>query len=189
MTQQPTPAGPKPLSRFGKLKALFSKQPVARIDDAYGVMHEVGGFIPMFNIRDLEQRRSEIENILSSMEGQTLTDIIKKSVVDKTFRLFFLSGSPWYRGLDNRELSGKVATFLWLYNDIGALPAFTSDLFMCSMQLLHLSFQALDVTNTPAYVIHTTPVITPQNIPRINMRTGERSDQQQPDASRTEHIE
>ncbi len=188
MSEQPAPTGPKPLSRFQRLKAVFRNEPVARVEDAYGLMHEVGGFIPMFNIRDLEQRRSEIEKILQSLEGQTLTDAIRKDVIDKTFRLFFLSGSPWYRGLNNRELSGKASDFLWVYNDIGHLPAFTSDIFMCSIQLLHLSFQALDVTNTPAYVIHTTPVITPQNVPRINMRTGERNDQQQPEPGRSETI-
>lgn len=56
-------------------------------------------------------------------------------------------------GLDNRELTTKVSKFLRLYNEVASLSAFTRDLFMCSVQLLHLSFQALDVTNTPGYVI------------------------------------
>lgn len=129
---------------------------------------------PLFNIRDLEQRRSEISDILEGLAGKTLSLHIQKEVVDKTFRLFFLSGSPWYRGLDNRELSGKVADFLDLYIDIGPLPAFIPDLFMCSMQLLHLSYQALDVTNTPAYVISSTPLVINQpNVARPRFESAE----------------
>lgn len=125
--------------------------PMDRIQEAQ-IVQKDSGFIPWLNIRDLEQRRQEIDTILTSIEGQTLTEQMEKSVVDKTFKLFFLSGSPWYRGLNNRELTTKVSKFLSLYNRIGRLPAWTSDLFMCAMHLLHLSFQAIDVTNTPVYI-------------------------------------
>jgi hypothetical protein len=151
---------PQKKGRIQRVKEFIRPpDPTKRIEDAYGIMKEVGGFRPLFNVRDLEQRRKEIDQILTSIEGKTMSRNMKKDVVDKTFKLFFLSGSPWYRGLDNRELTTKASMFLRLYNEIGCLRAFTSDLFMCSMQLLHLSFQALDVTNTPAYVISTTPMV------------------------------
>lgn len=150
----------QPKTRFTRLKEFVRPpDPTKRIADSYGILKEVGGFQPLFNVRDLEQRRKEIGEILTSIQGMTLTKRMRKEVVDRTFRLFFLSGSPWIRGLDNRELTSKVSKFLRLYNEIGTLAAFTSDLFMCSIQLLHLSFQALDVTNTPAYVISTTPMV------------------------------
>lgn len=180
-------APPQP-SRFEKLKRIFGKKPSARIDDAYGTLREVGVLQPIFNIRDLEQRRTEVGQILEDLEGKTLTLDIQKSTIDKTFRLFFLAGSPWIRGLDNRELSKKVALFLRLYNDVGSLRAFTPDLFMCSIQLLHLSYQALDVTNTPAYVIQSTPIFTPANVPRIDMRTGERTDARASEESKREEV-
>jgi hypothetical protein len=143
---------PEKKGRVQKIKEFIKPPtPMERIREA-GVIQKESGFIPWLNVRDLEQRREEINSILTSVEGQTLTEQMQKSVVDKTFKLFFLSGSPWYRGLDNRELSGKVSKFLQLYNRIGRLPAWTSDLFMCSMHLLHLSFQAIDVTNTPVYI-------------------------------------
>lgn len=181
---------PPKKGRIQKIKD-FVKKPTERIEDAYGVMREVGGFIPMFNIRDLEQRRQEVKEILELVEGKIGGGGADyqgmKDVVQKTYRLFFLSGSPWIRGLNNRELSDKVSKFGRLFNDIGHLPEALSDLFMCSMQLLHVSYQAIDVTNTPAYVIHTTPVLTPSNVPRINMRTGETDDasQQQPPREET----
>jgi hypothetical protein len=139
---------------------------MARIEDSYGILREVAGMRPLFNIRDLEQRRQEIRSILEEVEGKTLTFNLQKSVVNKTFRLFFQSGSPWYRGLDNRELAQKVVCFLEMYNDVGDIKSFTPDLFACSMQLLHLSFKELDVTNTPAYVIQ---VIGPQQNARIDL--------------------
>jgi hypothetical protein len=79
---------------------------------------------------------------------------MEKSIVEKTFHMFFMSGSAWIRGIDNPELSRAVTSFLSLYKRIGHLENSTRHLFVCAMNLLHYSFQALDVTNTPVYMMH-----------------------------------
>jgi len=81
------------------------------------------------------------------------------------FNLFFSVGSPWYRGLDDRELAKKVRAYLELWNYMGDMEAFTDDLYMCSMQLIHLSYKSLDVTQTPLYIIEsqTKYVVNPED--------------------------
>jgi len=44
------------------------------------------------------------------------------------------------------------------------------DLFEEAMQLLHLSFKALDVTNTPPYIIESRPILTPIQRPQVDVR-------------------
>jgi len=170
----------KKKSRIQIVKELIRPpDPTQRITDDFGILKEVAGLRYLQNIKDLEQRRAEIGTLLTIGSGQTTNKRMQKSLIENTYRLFFLSGSPWYRGLDNRELTTKVAKFLRLYNEISMLSAFTRDLFMCSMQLLHLSFQAIDVTNTPAYMIQTTPFIMQQGrggMPRFTTPEGTEGD-------------
>lgn len=82
-------------------------------------------------------------------------DVMKHKIrtVNRVYALFFSAGSAWYRGLDDRELAGKVKAFLELWNYVGDNDVFVDDLFMCAMQLLNLSWKALDVTNVPPYII------------------------------------
>lgn len=161
--KQPQRIDNQPLKKKSRVQIvkelIHPPDPTERIADDFGIMKEVAGLRYLQNIKDLEQRRKEIGVLLTVGTGQTTSRRMEKSLIENTYRLFFLSGSPWYRGLDNRELTKKVAKFLRLYNEVAMLPAFTRDLFMCSMALLHLSFQSIDVTNTPAYVIQTTPLI------------------------------
>jgi hypothetical protein len=160
----------KKKSRLQTVKEIIRPpDPTKRIEDAYGILKEVGGMRPLFNVRDLEQRRKEIGEILTEIQGKTLSEDMEKDVVEKTFKMFFLSGSAWIRGLDNSDLSHAVSSFLSLYKRIGYLPHAPKHLFVCAMNLLHYSFQALDVTNTPAYVISSTPVFTPANVPRVDL--------------------
>jgi hypothetical protein len=127
--------------------------PMERIDNA-NVIFKEHGLIPVLNIRDLEQRRQEIGKILLEIEGKTFSGDMQKIVVEKTFRMFFLSGSAWVRGLDNPELSRAVSSFLNMYKRIGHLEHSPKHLFANAMKLLHYSFNALDVTNTPVYMMH-----------------------------------
>jgi len=192
-----------------------------RIEDSYGIMKRVGGFQPLFNIRDLEQRRGEMRDMLSQIHELEHGDIIerlisapanagmiselkalqpkisyftKRKVVDLAYELFFEIGSPWYRGLDNPRLSSKVSDFLQLYNEVSHLPAYLPDLHMCAMQLLHVSFNAVDVTNTPGYVMQSTPIIAPTNVPRIDLggsgqqQGGRGSDSNTTTRSKKEHL-
>ncbi len=158
-------ASVQPLKKKGRMQQIKEfirpPDPTQRIQDDFGVLKEVAGLRYLQNIKDLEQRRKEIGLILAEVEQKSTTSRrMERGVIERTWKMFFLCGSPWYRGLDNRILTKKVASFNRLYNECGCLEAYRRDLFMCSMQLLHLSFQAIDVTNTPAYVIQTPPMIT-----------------------------
>lgn len=165
-------------SRFKVLKDLIRPpvDPTKRIEDAYGIMKEVGGFRPIFNVKDVEQRRSEILKVLydlndlqfkiiKSKDTATIQETQEKATFQayklaKLFDLFFATGSPWVRGIDNEFLSSKVSDYIQQYEDIGHLPDFLPMLHTESMQLLHMSWQGLDVTNTPGYIIQ---VMGPQN--------------------------
>lgn len=89
----------------------------------------------------------------------------------KLFNLFFATGSPWIRGLDNSDLSNAVACYIMNYEDFGHLPSALPDLHAESMQLLHLSWQGIDVTNTPPYLIQVPTVLG--GGPRINLAGGQ----------------
>lgn len=159
-------AQPQKKSFLKKVKEAIKKpDPMERIENANVIFKEYG-LIPVLNIRDLETRRSEIKTVLESVEGKTLSGDMQKEVVEKTFRMFFMSGAPWIRGLDNPELSRAVTSFLSLYKRIGHLEHSPRHLFVCAMNLLHYSFAALDVTNTPVYMMH---VMQPQQNNQTDM--------------------
>lgn len=138
-----------------------------RIQEGWDRLHKEAGFIPILNITDLEARRKEIKVILADIETKIFSSdkdgmAVKKEVVQKVFKMFWGEGDAWYRGLDNRELSEKVACFLENCVDCGYMDSFMPDLFEEAMVLLHFSFQELDVTHTPVYIIESRPVVFPQ---------------------------
>jgi len=65
--------------------------------------------------------------------------------IKKLFHAFMTIGSPWFRGLDNRELAKKAVTFFKIETMVGHLPAFYPDLKLCTETLINLSWQAVDV--------------------------------------------
>ena len=138
-----------------------------RIQEGWDRLHKEAGFIPILNITDLEARRIEIKKILTDIETQIFSSdkdgvAVKKEAVQKVFKMFWGEGDAWYRGLDNRELSEKVACFLENCVDCGYMDSFMPDLFEEAMVLLHFSFQQVDVTHTPVYIIESRPVVFPQ---------------------------
>ena len=149
----------------GVRKKLADKiSPKTAVQEAWNRMHKEAGFIPIFNKTDLEGRREEIKGIMADIETKIFDPdqdgvAVKTEVVQKTFKMFWSEGDAWYRGLDNRELSEKVACFLANCTDCGYMTEFMPDLFEEAMVLLHFSFQALDVTNTPPYIIESKPVV------------------------------
>lgn len=136
---------------------IWSRTP--RAQSTFDRLHKEAGFIPLLNMTDTESRRGEIKVLLGEAKDAILDPDKKKAVTNKVFSLFFTAGDPWYRGLDNRELAKKVVCFLENVTDVGHLDAFIPDLFEEAMQLLSLSWQALDVTNTPWYIIETKPIV------------------------------
>ena len=180
-------AQPQKRGRLQQIKDAFSRQdPTKRVGDAYGIMKEVGGFQPLFNIRDIEQRRKEIIETMTELndlefqiirKAETPADIqkLEQNLVFNTyklarlFQLFFITGSPWIRGTDNGTLSQAVGYFIENFEDMGDIPGAFRDLHAEATFLLHLSWQGIDVTNTPAYVISSTPIFTPANVPRVDL--------------------
>lgn len=138
-----------------------------RVEKAWDRLYKEAGFIPILNITDLEARRKEVKAILAEIETKIFESnedgmAVKKDVVQKVFKMFWGEGDAWYRGLDNRELSEKVACFLENCVDCGYMDPFMPDLFEEAMVLLHFSFQESDVTHTPVYIIESRPVVFPQ---------------------------
>lgn len=90
----------------------------------------------------------EIEDDLEEME--TMTDVERgKRIarhIKKQYRAFMSMGSPWIRGLSNRELAHKQNRFFELLMRAGHLPSFYPDIKCCGDILLSYSWQAIDVT-------------------------------------------
>lgn len=179
-------AQPQKRSRLQQIKdTLTNKDPTKRVEDAYGIMKEVGGFQPLFNVRDTEQRRKEIIDTMTELNNleftiikdeKGLTKITQEKQflfnafkLSKLFQLYFITGSPWVRGTDNETLSTATAAFIENFEDCGDIPGAFRDLHAEATFLLHLAWQGIDVTNTPAYVMSSTPIFTPANIPRVDL--------------------
>ncbi len=144
-----------------------------RTQEAFDRMRQDAGFIPIFNVDDLEARRLEIRKILDEIKVKVFdpdaSGMIQREIVQKTFALFFSEGDPWYRGIDNRELAEKVSLFLANCTDCGYLDPFLPDLFEEAIQLLHLSYTAIDVTVTPPYIIESRPILAPAQRAQVNV--------------------
>jgi hypothetical protein len=202
-------AGPLPQKK-GYLQrareAINPPKPSDRIADDFGILKEVAGLRYLQNIKDTEQRRTEIITAMQELNDLEFT-IIKdtkgiKSITQekqflfnsyklaKLFQLYFITGSPWIRGADNETLSTATAAFIENFEDCGDIPGAFRDLHAEATFLLHLSWQSIDVTNTPAYVISSTPIFFPTNIPRVDLSG--RPDQPKTDqpavAAKHEHL-
>jgi len=145
-------------SKYERLKGYFGRRP-ARTETMMSRLHYEGGFIPILNVDDTEARREEIKIVLAECEEALFDENKQRDIVKKVYALYFSAGNPWYRGLNNRELAGKVSMFLDNFKDVGMLDPFIPDLFEEAQFLLSLSWQALDVTNTPAIFIESKPVV------------------------------
>ena len=151
----------QPPSRWDLLKSIFGRRP-PRTETMMSRLHYEAGLIPILNEDDTEARRQEIKDLLIEIRMDLFDESKQKEVVSKVYALFFYAGDIWYRGLDNRELAEKVVCFLENFKDVGHLDSFVPDLHEEAMQLLSLSFQAGDVTNTPAVFIDTKPIVAPE---------------------------
>jgi hypothetical protein len=186
-------AGPNQQSkgRFQKLReAIQPPKPSDRIADDFGILKEVAGLRYLQNIKDTEQRRTEIIDIMRELNDLEFTIIKNENgatritqekqflfnsyKLAKLFQLYFITGSPWVRGADNETLSMATAAFIENFEDVGDIPGAFRDLHAEATYLLHLSWQGIDVTNTPAYVISSTPIFAPQNIPRVDLSGGQK---------------
>lgn len=132
-----------------------------RVKTSWDRLHKEAGFIPLQNENMTEIRRQEVKAILNECYEALFKPKLQREVVQKVYRLFFTAGDQWFRGLDNRELARKVSDFLRQYTELGYMEEFIPDLFEEAMQLLSLSWQALDVDTAPMYIIESRPVVFP----------------------------
>lgn len=157
-------------------------RPPARTSEAWDRLHKEAGFIPLYNDTQTEMRRKEVKLTLDECYKVMFDPSKQRDVVARTYRLFFTAGVQWFRGLDNRELAEKVSFFLQQYTEVGYMDEFLPDLFEESMQLLALSFQALDVTVLPPMIIESRPVVFPPrggNVPDMDDEMGQKEIQDQ----------
>jgi hypothetical protein len=133
-----------------------------RAKTTFDRLYKEAGFIPLLNMRDTESRLTYLRTQLEEQDFAVFDPKRQAEVVRKVYATFFLAGDAWYRGLNNRELAEKVACFLQNYTEVGYMEEFVPDLFEEAMQLLSLSWQEIDVTNTPFYIVESRPVVIPK---------------------------
>ena len=175
-------------SRLRRVYDRITGKGETRKETAWKRMHLEGSFIPLQNMGDTESRRLRLEEITKEIETDYNTvyqvghkvskakeRAYKKRCNMRAYNLFFSIGSPWFRGLDDRELAKKVRAYLELWNYMGDLEEFVDDLHMCSMQLVNLSWKSLDVTQTPLYLIEsqTKYVVNPEDRRVTSLRDAE----------------
>lgn len=99
----------------------------------------------------------EVELTLGAMEEITDKDRYKKEAknIRALFKVFMSIAGPFFRGLDNRELTFKAMRFFELETRCGHLPAFFPDFKKCAQALIILSWQAIDVVAQPPLLFET----------------------------------
>ena len=156
---------------------IAGKEATQRMEDTWNRIHRIGGFLPIFIEGNLELRTQkqqqvldEVQKELDNCEGdpEKLQKAMYKSNV-KVFNLFHTTGSQWMRGLENSRFAKKIRAYLELFQRIYDDPAFTMDLFTCSMAMLNYSWKPEDVGSVPPYLIETKTVIQPTTEQRIKM--------------------
>lgn len=98
-------------------------------------------FYLMNVLEEIEDDLEEMETMTDAQKGKRIARHIKKQ-----YRAFMSMGSPWIRGLSNRELADKQNKFFKLLMMCGHLPSFYPDIKLCGDIVLSYSWQAIDVT-------------------------------------------
>ena len=145
---------PKKKGTWDKIKSIVKRDQAldsAKDSDRFSRL----GYLQFPSRQQLDYRLTELTKILKEIEAdlegvETATVESEKehafTHIRKLFRAFMLLGAPWFRGLNNRELSRKAVIFYKLESMVGHLPSFYPDLKRCAETLLTLSWQAIDVT-------------------------------------------
>ena len=170
------------MGRIDRLKALLLNRPdpMARVDSGFDRLHVEAGLAPLYTDRTVEVRRKEIINVMSDInqmefdiiQGKTGSqDVLIKKTQDhnfkafklaKMFQLFFVTGDPWIRGLDNGQLSIAVSAFIEQYEDVGGLVGFLNMLTSEAYELIHLAWQKIDVDVLPPMILSSQPLLINQ---------------------------
>jgi len=160
----------KEKSLFQRLRERLSNKPVTTIEESNRFSRL--GYLQYPKRQQLDIRLGALAEILESIESELRT-IEEKEIsgeklqayafkhIKKLFRAFMTVGSPWLRGLDNRELAKKAVAFFELETIVGHLPAFYPDLKLCTETLINLSWQAMDVTAETPVLFETRTIVQP----------------------------
>ena len=197
------------MGRIDKLKALLLNRPdpMARVNSGFDRLHVEAGLAPLYTDRTVEVRRKEIITVMHDInemefeiiqgkkdkEGKTDSQevLIKKTQAHnfkafklaKMFQLFFVTGDPWIRGLDNGQLSIAVSAFIEQYEDVGELVGFLNMLTSEAYELMHLAWQKIDVDVLPPMILSSQPLLvnTTQagGVPRFESPISSMGDQKQ----------
>ena len=111
------------------------------------------------------------------VKAQTVTKIqdhnFKAFKLARMFQLFFITGDPWIRGLDNGKLSICVSAFIEQYEDVGHLSGFLNMLTSEAFELIHLAWQAIDVDVLPPMLLSSQPLLINQAMGGATPRYGD----------------
>lgn len=193
------------------------KDPTDRISGAFNRLQEEAGLTPLFKEQSMEARRKEVIEVLTeltniefqvtkaAMEKQQApeseqeqheivitrmkqTENLQMYKLARMYQVFFSTGDPWVRGLDTPHVSKAVTSYIQLYKEVGHLPSFLPMLHSCSMQLLHLSWQKLDVDVMPPTLLSSQPIIAPANMQRVSLAGDGKQNQGNQPQAKTENL-
>lgn len=120
-------------------------------------------FYLMQILEEIEDDLEEMESMTDAQRGKRIAFHIKKQ-----YRAFMSMGSPWIRGLSNRELADKQNKFFKLLMMAGHLPSFYPDIKYCGDIILSYSWQAIDVT-PQGPVLFETKAVMKEETARISL--------------------
>jgi len=153
-----------------------------RVDGAFGRLQTEAGLSPLYKDRTVEIRRKEIIDVMQDLnelefeivkekteKGETFSVLqkvkehnFKAFKLAKLFQLFFVTGDPWIRGLDNGKLSIAVSALIEQYEDVGHLTGFLNMLTSEAYELIHLAWQTIDVDVMPPMLLSSQPLLINQ---------------------------
>jgi hypothetical protein len=172
------------MSALSKLKNFLLRRsnPMQRVDGAFGRLQTEAGLSPLYKDRTVEIRRKEIIDVMQDLnelefeivkekteKGETFSVLqkvkehnFKAFKLAKLFQLFFVTGDPWIRGLDNGKLSIAVSALIEQYEDVGHLTGFLNMLTSEAYELIHLAWQTIDVDVMPPMLLSSQPLLINQ---------------------------
>ena len=186
---------------MGKIASIANfitrrKNPSDRINGAFGRLATEAGLSPLFAEQSMEARRADLTNTMQNLINLEFSIAKKKTTIAgvttetveihklqqienfeayklaRLFEMFFITGDPWVRGLDNSAISKAVTSFIQLYEEIGHESCFLVTLNACAMQLMHLSWQAIDIDRMPPTLLSSQPLLINQpNVARPKYMT------------------
>lgn len=109
-------------------------------------------------LEDVDKTLQEMEALRTDKEKYAKAS----KNIKRLIKAFQVIGSPWFKGLDNRELAQKQNTFYDVEMRCGHLPAFYPDIKKCVQVLISLSWQAVDMIAQTPILMETKTVVQPQ---------------------------